>query len=111
MIALTDHQLALVMTAASGLPPDKRSVLLERVAARLTLQGRFNDAGVEAAVRAALQGLVQNQHPHPPVEGAGSAARGPAGRLFLRGDTNTSAARARCARRLCDKAATWDQKQ
>jgi hypothetical protein len=59
MIALTDHQLGLVMTAATGLPADKRSVLLERVAARLRLRGRFDDADVEAAVRTALQGLVQ----------------------------------------------------
>lgn len=59
MIALTDHQLALVMTAATGLPAEKRSVLLERVAARLALRGRFNDADVEGAVRTALRGLVQ----------------------------------------------------
>ena len=35
MFALTDAQLALVMTAAGGLPVEKRSVFLERVAARL----------------------------------------------------------------------------
>jgi hypothetical protein len=33
MFALSDAQLALVMTAAGGLPVQKRSVFLERVAA------------------------------------------------------------------------------
>ena len=35
MFALSDNQLALVMTAAGSLPVEKRSVFLERVAARL----------------------------------------------------------------------------
>jgi hypothetical protein len=37
MFALSDAPLALVMTAAGGLPVEKRSVFLERVAARLRL--------------------------------------------------------------------------
>ena len=37
MFALSDDQLALVMTAAGSLLVQKRSVLLERVAARLRL--------------------------------------------------------------------------
>jgi hypothetical protein len=59
MIALTDHQLALVMTAASALPVEKRKPFLPRVAGRLELRGRFDDADVEAAIHTALQGLVQ----------------------------------------------------
>ena len=39
MLALSDDQLALVMTATGGLEVEKRSVLLERVAARLRLRG------------------------------------------------------------------------
>jgi hypothetical protein len=58
MIALTDYQLATVMAAATGLSPEKRSLLLERVAAHLQLHGRragrrFGDTDVEIAVRAA----------------------------------------------------------
>jgi hypothetical protein len=37
MLALSDDQLAVVMTATSRLPVEKRSVFLERVAARLQL--------------------------------------------------------------------------
>ena len=61
MFALTDAQLALVMTAAGGLPVEKRSVFLERVAARLRLHGpRFTDADLNAAIQAALTGLIQS---------------------------------------------------
>jgi hypothetical protein len=49
------------MTAAGGLPVEKRSVFLERVAARLRLHGpRFTDADLGAAIRAALTGLIQS---------------------------------------------------
>ena len=55
MFALNDAQLALVMTAAGSLPVEKRSVFLERVAARLWLHGpRFTDADLGAAIQAAL---------------------------------------------------------
>jgi hypothetical protein len=60
MLALTDAQLAIVMTAAGGLPVEKRSLFLERVAARLTLDGRFTDTDLDDAVRVALHGLAQN---------------------------------------------------
>ena len=61
MFALTDAQLALVMTAAGGLPVEKRSVFLERVAARLRLHGpRFTDADLGAAMQVALTGLIQS---------------------------------------------------
>jgi hypothetical protein len=49
------------MAAASGLSPENRSLLLERIAARLQLYGlRFTDADFDAAVRLALTGLIQN---------------------------------------------------
>ena len=52
-------QLDTVSRAAGLLPAEKRDLYLQRVAAALNLQRRFGDAEVEAAVRAALQGLVQ----------------------------------------------------
>ena len=61
MFALSDDQLALVMTAAGGLEVEKRSVLLERVAARLRLRGsHFTDADLGAEIQTALTGLVQS---------------------------------------------------
>jgi hypothetical protein len=46
------------MTAAGGLPAEKRSVFLERVAARLRLRGPHYD--LSAAIQAALPGLIQS---------------------------------------------------
>jgi hypothetical protein len=61
MLALSDSQLQLVMGAAGSLPPEKRSLFLERVAARLELYGhRFTDIELERAVRLAFHGLIQN---------------------------------------------------
>jgi hypothetical protein len=61
MLSLNDRQLQTVMTAASGLPPEKRSVFLERLAARWELHGRrFADADLDRAVHLALRGLSQN---------------------------------------------------
>jgi len=61
MLALSDSQLQIVMTAAGGLPVEKRSVFLERVAARLQLRGpHFTDADLGAAIQAALTGLIQS---------------------------------------------------
>jgi hypothetical protein len=60
MLALSDDQLATVMTAASSLPVEKRSLFLERVAARLRLHRRFTDADLGAAIQAALTGLIQS---------------------------------------------------
>ena len=59
MLALSDGQLAIVVIAARGLPVEKRSVLLERVAARLQLRGSFTDLDFDDAVRLALRGLIQ----------------------------------------------------
>jgi hypothetical protein len=61
MFSLNDSQLALVMTAAGPLPAEKRSLFLERVAARLRLYGpRFTDTDLNAAIQAALTGLTQS---------------------------------------------------
>lgn len=59
MLALSDTQLSVVMTAAGGLPVEKRALFLERVAARLRLRDRFTDADLDDAVRTALCGLIQ----------------------------------------------------
>jgi hypothetical protein len=60
VLALDDDQLAVVMLAASGLDPEKRSVFLERVAARLRLQPRFTDDDLDKAIRMALIGLAHS---------------------------------------------------
>ncbi len=53
------------MTAAGGLPAEKRGLFVERVAARLQLNGtRFTAADLDAAVRLAMQGLSHT--PAPP---------------------------------------------
>jgi hypothetical protein len=53
--------MTIVMNAASGLPVEKRTVFLERVAARLALRGaRISDADLDKAIRIALKGLVHN---------------------------------------------------
>jgi hypothetical protein len=49
------------MTAAGSLPVEKRSTFLERVAARLQISGpRLTDADLDAAIQAALTGLIQS---------------------------------------------------
>jgi hypothetical protein len=61
MFALSDDQLALVMTVAGSLPVEKRSTFLERVAAKLRPRGpRFTDADLDVAIPAALTGLIQS---------------------------------------------------
>ena len=61
MLALSDEQLTTVITAAGGLPVEKRSVFLERIAARLQLRGpHVTDADLGAAIQAALTGLIQS---------------------------------------------------
>lgn len=52
MLSLSDHQLRIVMTASGSLPTEKRSMFLERVAARLQLYGAaFTDAELDRALR------------------------------------------------------------
>ena len=61
MLALSDKQLAVVMTTADKLPVEKRGTFLHRVVARLQLHGpRFTTTDFENAVRIALSGLIQN---------------------------------------------------
>jgi hypothetical protein len=60
-LALSDKQLELVMTAAQPLDPDKRVLLLERVAARLrfTVSGaRPSDADVAKILDRCIRGLI-----------------------------------------------------
>lgn len=60
MISLSDSQLDIITNAARELPPEKRSVYLERIVAVLQRRGRmFDDADVGAIAQAALTGLVQ----------------------------------------------------
>jgi hypothetical protein len=61
MLALSDDQLAMVMTAAGSLPVEKRGIFLERVAARLLLRGlHFTNADLGASIQAALTGVIQS---------------------------------------------------
>jgi hypothetical protein len=61
---LPDSELEIVWAAAKPLSPEKRVVLLERVAGHLGRLGysRVSDADVQDAVQLALRGLV-----HAPV--------------------------------------------
>jgi hypothetical protein len=61
MLALSDTQLAAVMTAADNLPAEKRGVFLERVVARLGLLPRFTAAEFADAMHSALRGLIQEK--------------------------------------------------
>jgi hypothetical protein len=49
MLSLNDAQLKTLTTFAADIPPEKRSLFLERVGAMLALRGRghFNDADVQ----------------------------------------------------------------
>jgi hypothetical protein len=61
-LALTDSQLRAVMAAAGSLPPEKRTIFLERLAAQLPhLTGGQHpgDGDIERAAHAALRGLMQ----------------------------------------------------
>jgi hypothetical protein len=61
MLALSDPQLKTVMLFAATIPPEKRSMFLERVAAMLALRGRghFNDDDVADVAKLAMAGLIQ----------------------------------------------------
>jgi hypothetical protein len=61
MLALSDHQLQIVLTAADKLPAEKRGVFLERVIARLGLHPRFTAAEFDKAIQIALQGLLHGK--------------------------------------------------
>jgi len=57
-VALSDAQLRMVMVAARPLPPEKRGLLLQRIAGKLALCGPFSDADVEAAITSAMARLI-----------------------------------------------------
>ena len=61
MLALSDNQLAAVMTAAGKLPTEKRGVFLERVVARLSLSPGFTATEFADTVHSALRGLIQEK--------------------------------------------------
>jgi hypothetical protein len=58
---LTDKQARIVRAAAASVPPEKRDVFLQRIAALLVMRGgrRFNDHDVAQAAQLAIAGLVQ----------------------------------------------------
>jgi hypothetical protein len=64
-LALSDHQLQLVMTAAGPLDPDKRIVLMERIVAALPMRAGVFRKPTDLDIERATHGLVQ-----------GSAAQG-----------------------------------
>jgi hypothetical protein len=60
MITFSDQQLAVLMKVVVNLPLDKRATFVERVGAYLQMHGfDDDDDDIEAAVNAALRGLVQ----------------------------------------------------
>jgi hypothetical protein len=58
MLSLTNHQLEVITKAATDIPVEKRAVYLERVAAMLTVRGRFSDDDVRDVASLALCGLT-----------------------------------------------------
>ena len=52
-----DRQLAVVMTAAKGIAPERRDIFLQRIVAMLRLRGRFTDDDVADVAKLALHGL------------------------------------------------------
>ena len=58
-VSLTPGQMEIISLAAKMLPPEKKSVLLSRVASKLALRGRFTDADVSDALKISLYGLLQ----------------------------------------------------
>jgi hypothetical protein len=59
MIVLDDKQIQTIMTAAVGLPTEKRDLFLKRIEAarRFVHQGHFSDAELNATINVALSGL------------------------------------------------------
>jgi hypothetical protein len=66
MPALSDNQLAAVMTAAGKLPTEKRGVSLERVVARLNLSPGFTATEFADTLHSPLRWLIQEKSaPNP----------------------------------------------
>jgi hypothetical protein len=65
MVPFSDAQIFAIRTAAKGLPPEKRSLYLQRVNAFVEQRhgNRFTDSDVDTAVKIALSGLVQRTDP------------------------------------------------
>jgi hypothetical protein len=65
VIAYSDAQLFVISTAAKDLPPEKRSLYLQRVNAFLETKrgGLFTDQDVDVAIKTALAGLVHHHYP------------------------------------------------
>jgi|RhiMethySRZTD1v2_1073278.scaffolds.fasta_scaffold2683103_2 hypothetical protein len=60
MLSLNDAQLAAVMRAAANVPPEKRSLYLERIGAILNMRGRrFTDDDLVEITKLACTGLVR----------------------------------------------------
>jgi hypothetical protein len=59
MLALNDDQLAVRHDRCRRPARGEGGLFLERVAARLTLRGRFTDTDLDDPVRVALRGLIQ----------------------------------------------------
>ena len=59
MIALSDHQLEIITTAANAVPVERRGIFLERVGAMLKVRGLFSDDDVRQVAALAMAGLVQ----------------------------------------------------
>src|SRR5262249_14195298 len=59
MIVLDDKQIQTIITAAVGLPTEKRDLFLKRIEAarRFVHQGHFSDAELNATINVALSGL------------------------------------------------------
>jgi hypothetical protein len=63
MLALSDSQLAIVVTLAHALAPEKREVYLQRIAARLQCRsGQHTDDDVRLAAEQALASLIQTRN-------------------------------------------------
>jgi hypothetical protein len=61
-LALTDDQIRAVMAAAAPLDPDKRLVLLQRLAGTLHSVRHPTDRDVKHGLQVALRGLQQQGH-------------------------------------------------
>ena len=57
---MSDRDLAIVMTAARVLTPERRDIFLQKVVAMLKLRGCFTDGDVADVTQLALCGLIQH---------------------------------------------------
>ena len=64
MLSLNNAQLATVMAAAADVPPEKRSLYLERIGAMVNMRGRrFTDDDLAEIAKLACTGLVRQPAP------------------------------------------------